>query len=167
LYTRNVWRNWNFPVPLVKVDDNSQGQPQVFGFFERPWKIADNGEKPAYQYTKAPGTLFSFLRPPSLPEKLSEYWRNKLETELRSRKYSPRTQHAYIYYNRLICRTLQKTPEELCPDDVTQFLADMEKDREYSASALNLAISGIKFFFRNVLKNDDISEQYRMFGETV
>jgi len=157
----SVRDNWNFQVPFVRVDDNSPGQPQVFGFFERPWEVADNEEKPARQYVEARCSPFAFPRPPSLPEKFSELWRSRLEAELRSRKYSPRTQRAYVYYNRLICHTLQKTPEELRPDDVTQFLADMEKNREYSASALNLAISGIKFFFRNVLKDDGISEQHR------
>jgi site-specific recombinase XerD len=37
----------------------------------------------------------------------------------------------------------------------------MEKNGDYSTSAMNLAISAIKFFFRNVLKNDDISEHHR------
>ena len=104
---------------------------------------------------------FDFPQQHSLPEKLSEHWRNKLEAELRSRKYSLSTQKAYIYFNCLICRTLQKTPEEIRPDDVTEFLALMEKDKDYSSSAMNLAVSAIKFFFRNVLKNDDISERHR------
>jgi site-specific recombinase XerD len=78
-----------------------------------------------------------------------------------SRKYSVQTRRAYIYYNRLICRTLQKTPEEISPDDVTKFLAIMEKDKKYSASALNLAISAIKFLFKNILKNKSIEEKHR------
>lgn len=98
---------------------------------------------------------------PSLPEKFSEYWRIKLETELKARKYSLQTQKAYIYYNRLICRTLQKTPEDIQSDDVTEFLALMEKSKDYSASSINLAISSIKFFFKNILNNDDINEQHR------
>jgi site-specific recombinase XerD len=104
---------------------------------------------------------FSFPVSASLPEKLSEHWRAKLETELRSRKYSLQTRRAYIYYNRLICRTLQKPPEQIQPDDITEFLALMEKDKEYSASAMNLAISAIKFFFKYILKTDAVSEKHR------
>jgi site-specific recombinase XerD len=37
----------------------------------------------------------------------------------------------------------------------------MEKENEYTASALNLAISSFKFFYRNILKNDEISEHHR------
>jgi site-specific recombinase XerD len=95
------------------------------------------------------------------PEKFPDHWRLKLEAELRSRKYSPRTLRSYVYYNRLLCRILQKLPEDICPEDITQFLAIIEKEREYSASSLNLAISAIKFFYTNVFKNASISEHHR------
>jgi len=153
-----------FSVPCVRVDDDAPSamRLQVYGFFGRPW---DTPEKKA---PNAPAAQSSDCNRPfdfpvrfSLPEKLSEHWRSKLDAELRSRKYSPRTQRAYIYYNRLICRTLQKAPEEIRADDVTEFLANMEKSKDYSASSMNLAISAIKFFFRNVLKNEEISEQHR------
>jgi len=104
---------------------------------------------------------FSFPHQPSLPEKFSDHWRGKLDAALRSRKYSPQTQKSYIYYNTLLCRTLGKSPEEIRPDDITEFVAFLERDNNYSASSMNIAISAIKFFFRNVLKNDLISEQHR------
>jgi len=103
----------------------------------------------------------SFPHKKMLPEKLSAYWRDKLEIELRARKYSKQTRTAYVYYNKLLCRVLQKTPEEIRAEDLSEFLALVEKDREYSASAINLAISAVKFFFRHVLKNESISEQQR------
>jgi len=160
----------NFGVPYVQVYENSQEQPLVFGFFKRRWTddispnvLTKNRVEVNHTHSakaKPPVSLFKFPVTPS-PEKLSVYWRDKLEAALHSRKYSPKTQRAYIYYNRLICRTLQKIPEELTSDDVTQFIADMDKNGQYSASAMNLAVSAIKFFFRNVLKNNDISEQHR------
>jgi site-specific recombinase XerD len=162
---------WNFGVPYVQVYENSPDQPPVFGFFKRIWTddISHNAlsnniveaSRPVFPIIAKPSaSLFSFPVPPP-PENFSESWRVKLEAALRSRKYSPKTQRAYIYYNRLICRSLRKTPEELTSDDVTQFIADMDKNGQYSASAMNLAVSAIKFFFRNVLKNKDISEQHR------
>jgi len=162
---------WNFGVPYVQVHENSPDQPLVFGFLKRRWvddispNVLSNNKVKANQadfpsITKPPASFFTFpVSPP--PEKFSECWRVKLEAALRSRKYSPKTQRAYIYYNRLICRNLRKTPEELTSDDVTQFIADMDKNGQYSASAMNLAVSAIKFFFINVLKNKDISEQHR------
>jgi site-specific recombinase XerD len=124
-------------------------------------KIESSPVSPLRKTETVPVSPFSFPVSASLPEKFSEHWQAKLEAELRSRKYSLQTRRAYIYYNRLIYRTLQKTPEQIRPDDVTEFLALMEKDKKYSASALNLAISAIKFFFKYVLRNDGIDEKHR------
>jgi len=95
------------------------------------------------------------------PEKFSAYWHEKLTNEMRARKYSVKTQNVYIYYNRLICRELQKTPEEITQDDITAFLAKMDKNKNYSASAINLAISSVKFFFKYAVKSSTISEKHR------
>jgi len=154
-------------VPIVRIEEGSPHPPEVLGFIEHPVEqerfmaASSKTEPEVAPNTEAQISPFSFPAPPSLPEKFSDIWRDRLEAELRSRKYSPKTRRAYIYYNSLICRSLQKTPEEIRPADVTQFLALMEKDREYSASALNIAISAIKFFFRHVIKNDDITERHR------
>jgi len=94
-------------------------------------------------------------------EKMPEQYLNKLIFELRSGKYSLKTQKAYIYYIRLLCSTMKKNPSEIYPDDVTEFLAIMEKEHKFSASSINLAISAIKFFFRYVLKDNRIKEQKR------
>jgi integrase/recombinase XerD len=133
-------------VPGVWVKENSD-EIKTTGFFGRPWE------------EDAPNEI-SFIERP-LPEKLSEHWQKKLETELRSRKYSPATLRSYIYYNRLLCRTLQKPVEEIRAEDVNVFLAGLDKNKEYSASSMNLAISAIKFFYKEVLKNDIIGEKHR------
>jgi site-specific recombinase XerD len=167
------------------VEEDSSIPLRIFGFWKRPWEVLHPapipaavavGGKPTVVANKPTGVAskptvvasnpekpsapFAFVAPISLPEKLSGEWRLKLETELRSRKYSLKTHNAYIYFNRTFCRALQKTPEEIGPGDVTQFLASMEKE-DYSASAMNLALSAIRFFFKNVVKNDSISEQRR------
>jgi len=98
---------------------------------------------------------------PALSDKFPKYWRLKLEEALRSRKYSFRTLRSYVYYNNLLCRTLQKFPEEIRSDDITTFLAAVEKDKGYSASSMNLAISAIKFFYNTVLKGKASVEPHR------
>ena len=147
-------------IPFVWIEENSSIQPHIFGFWNRPWE--ENCPVPIPAITgivNKPGK-----RPISpaftLPEKLSEYWRTKLETELRSRKYSHQTCGSYIYFIRALCRVLQKTPDEIRPCDVKQFLAVMEK-AGYSAAGMNIAISAIKFFFRNILNDNGIREQRR------
>jgi hypothetical protein len=121
-------------IPCVWIEENSSVQPQVFGFMERPWEEGCPEPIPAITaVVNKPGK-----RPISpafsAPEKLSEYWLFKLETELRSRKFSPQTRNTYIYFTRALFRTLQKTPEEIGPGDVKQFLAIMEK-AGYSSAA--------------------------------
>ena len=156
------FRKVSSAVPCVWVDEVSLGRSKIFGFLNRPWK--DDPDALPITNTAifaAEAHHFDFPVRFSLPEKLSEHWRNKLDAALRSRKYSPNTQKAYIYYNRMICRTLQKTPEEIRPEDVTEFIANMEKSRDCSSSSMNIAISAVKFFFKYVLKNDEISEHHR------
>jgi site-specific recombinase XerD len=96
-----------------------------------------------------------------MPEQLSDYWIEKLESELRSRKYSPRTRDAYIYYNKALCRWLQKTPEKITAGDIKNYLAYREKTLNLSASSLNLALSAIKFFYKNIIRQDTADDQRR------
>jgi site-specific recombinase XerD len=145
-------------VPGVWVKENTD-EVRTTGFFGRPWEDEEE-EKPRVSAKEEVSKETHLIERP-LPEKLSEHWQKKLETELRSRKYSPCTLRSYIYYNRLLCRTLQKPPEEIRIEDVNVFLAELDKDKEYSASSMNLAISAIKFFYKEVLKNDIIGEKHR------
>jgi site-specific recombinase XerD len=171
--------NCNLPgTPCVKVDKTAPVPVSVSGFWERPWEEDDGStEVPAgipdvpcgAEIRLAPRPVNKHEEPPkpyilaalpSSPEKLNEYWRVKIETELRSRRYSPQTRNIYFYFIRTLCRVLQKTPEEIGPGDVKEFLAVMEK-AGYSTAAMNLALSSAKFFFRNILKNNCIVEHYR------
>jgi site-specific recombinase XerD len=96
-----------------------------------------------------------------LPEKFSSLWAGKLEAELRSRKYSLPTIRSYLHYNRYFCRRIQKCPEDVVPEDVKNYLVYLDKTLDLSASSMNLAISAIKFFYRQVLKKDIALEQHR------
>ena len=150
-----VQSNRIFQDVYVWVEDSSTAPApvRISGFWERPWEQEDSPEEnPAYVKDSIP-------KPPLV--KFPEHWQTKLEAELRSRKYSIRTLRLYVYYNRLLCETLLKPPEEISQEDITQFLATVEKDRKYSASSLNLAISALKFFYEKVLKNDSMKERYR------
>jgi len=128
----------------------NKGQNPFIEYLNQPWSYENKKEQ-----------IFSIPSQPELPERFSKYWLEKLEKEMKIRKYSVKTQKAYIYFNKLFCRTLQKPPEEICKEDVTEFLALMDKDKNYCASSMNLTISALKFFYKNILKNDIINEQKR------
>jgi site-specific recombinase XerD len=91
----------------------------------------------------------------------SPAWQEKLITELRSRKYSPKTIASYLHYNRAFCRTMQKDPEGITQEDITNYLAYLDKKRDLSSSSMNLAISALKFFYHEVLKRNIAQEQHR------
>ncbi|WP_245535005.1 tyrosine-type recombinase/integrase [Leadbettera azotonutricia] len=98
---------------------------------------------------------------PPLPDFFSCIWREKLEVELRSRKYSANTIDAYVQYNRDLCRRLQKLPENITGEDIKGYLAYQNQRLNLSASTMNLALSAFKFFYNNVLKHDIIQDQHR------
>jgi site-specific recombinase XerD len=97
----------------------------------------------------------------SLPEKFSPLWIPRLEEELHSLKYSRKTAAAYVLYNRDLCRTVQKIPEQMADRDVKRYLAYLDDVKDQSSSSMNLALSGIRFFYGNVMKRDFAREQYR------
>ncbi|MDR1956163.1 MAG: phage integrase N-terminal SAM-like domain-containing protein, partial [Treponema sp.] len=95
------------------------------------------------------------------PDHFSPAWQEKLTTELRSRKYSPKTIASYLHYNRAFCRTIQKRPESIVREDITTYLAYLDKKRDLSSSSMNLAISALKFFYHEEIKKDIAQEQHR------
>ena len=147
--------------PFVIIEENGSLRLGIHGFFGRPWgKNTAGVAVPSGPVAQVKADVAAFDTIP-LPDKFSESWQTKLENLMRSRKYSLRTQRAYVYYNRLLCRNMQKEPEEICQEDITDFLATLEKDRKYSASSLNLAISATKFFYGRVLGTKVASERRR------
>jgi site-specific recombinase XerD len=95
------------------------------------------------------------------PVFFSSFWQEKLITELHARKYSPKTIVSYVHYNRAFCRTLLKSPESIIREDITDYLAYLDKQRDLSSSSMNLAISALKFFYHETLKKNIVLEQRR------
>jgi site-specific recombinase XerD len=56
---------------------------------------------------------------------------------------------------------MQKKVEDIISEDITAYLAHLDKTLELSSSSMNLAISALKFFYREVLKKNLAQEQYR------
>jgi site-specific recombinase XerD len=165
--------------------DQDSARPKVSGFFGRPWSVspfaADNKpdlpdpfpDRGSAGFSPAGPLKAAGLAPPAvsdtdclieaigLPEMFSPLWAARLESELRSRKYSLQTIRSYLHYNRYFCRRIQKCPEDVSPDDVKNYLAYLDRTLDLSASSMNLAISAIKFFYRYVLKKNIAQEQHR------
>ncbi|WP_461247624.1 tyrosine-type recombinase/integrase [Treponema sp. R6D11] len=151
-------------VTFVKVSDQSPVPVKVFGFWERSWDSKETAttstvtEQPKIKYA---ATASAPVNLQNLPDKFPQHWKLKLDTELCAVKYSHKTKVNYLYYIRLLCKILQKPPEEIQQGDIKQFLAFLEKEMDYSAASMNLALSAIKFFYQRVLQKDIIKEQHR------
>jgi len=150
-------------IPLVLVTGQSPVPMRVFGFLGRPWEQTAAYNKPQKECpVTAPASSAVFVPlPPAVSDKFPQHWKIKLETELHAAKYSRQTRLNYMYYNRFLCHYIHKLPEEMQSYDIKQFLAAVEKGRDYSAATLNQALSAIKFFYSRVLPKDIIREQHR------
>ncbi|MDR0669256.1 MAG: tyrosine-type recombinase/integrase [Treponema sp.] len=165
--------------PCVEFVRGSDEPVRISGFFGRPWAppvqvpppapnvvdaltVPDAPDAPAAGPSlPAVSDTTCLIQAIDLPEKFSPLWAAKLESELRSRKYSLRTIRSYLHYNRYFCRRVQKGPEDVDSDDVRNYLAYLDKTLDLSTSSMNIAISAIKFFYNYVLKKDVVREQHR------
>jgi site-specific recombinase XerD len=80
-----------------------------------------------------------------------------LDRELHARKYSRKTQKAYVSFNKALCSWAQKEPLAINNEDIRSYLAFLEKEKDYSASSMNLALSAFSFFYNIVLKRPELS----------
>jgi len=158
-------------VICIWVDKKSPVPIKVYGLLKREWFNDENDyyesilenpvnkipfTKNSYNFTKGnPDLKNAPVHPLGIHDDFFDsQWQLKLETELRSRKYSQKTRRLYLYYNRLLCNFLQKAPDKIREDEITRFIAHIEKNMNYSAASMNLAISSIRFFYHNILKSN-------------
>jgi site-specific recombinase XerD len=142
-------------LPCVEVNDDSENPVKVSGFF-----TLNPAPPPVPLPLPIPAPTPSSAEY-HLHEIFPQEWQKKIEIELRSRKYSPKTRKAYIYYNQSLCRWLNKPPRQVNPEDIKRYLAYQEKEKNLSAASMNLALSAFKFFYKQVLKQDIVQEQRR------
>jgi site-specific recombinase XerD len=134
----------------VKIGENQPRNISVLNFFPRPLTLA---------YATLPASDAACLQNAvPAPDYIGQNFAAQLETALRARKYSPKTRSAYLYYVKTFCRAVHVSPENATPRDITDYLAGLG---DISSSAINLAISALKFFFAQVLKKDIAQQVYR------
>ena len=78
---------------------------------------------------------------------------DKLETELKIRGFSSRTVESYLYHNKNFMAFIKKEPKDVFEQDAKKYLAYLLSERKYSPRSANLALSSLKFFYNEILKN--------------
>jgi site-specific recombinase XerD len=78
--------------------------------------------------------------------------RKRLIEELALRGYSPKTEEAYVHAVATLAQRYGRSPDALSDEDVRAYLLHLHLETSKSASTLNVIVSGLRFFYRWVLK---------------
>ena len=84
-----------------------------------------------------------------------------LRKEMVSRKYSPKTIKAYIYYNEDLLNFTDKDSKDITERDIKDYLFHLVEEKKVATSTLNSAINALKFYYGTILKKDFIYEVRR------
>lgn len=77
--------------------------------------------------------------------------RRQLVTALTLKRYSPKTHEAYIGAVAGLVRYYGRSPDAIGNEEIKDYLLHLHHERRLSASTLNVAVSGLRFFYSLVL----------------
>jgi len=83
---------------------------------------------------------------------------DKLETELKIRGFSMRTVEVYLYHNKKFLEFVSKEPSNVDENDAKRYIAYLLSNQKYKPSSVNLALSSLKFFYHEIIKNTAFNE---------
>lgn len=78
---------------------------------------------------------------------------DKLETELKIRGFSKRTVDTYLYHNKRFLDFVKKEPINVDENDAKRYIAYLMSNQKFKPSSVNLALSSLKFFYNEIVKN--------------
>ena len=76
--------------------------------------------------------------------------RTKMIEEIRLRNFSPRTEQSYVSAMVGLVKYYRQSPDQLTQEHIRSYLLHL-KERGLSPSSRNVAISGLKFFYHQIL----------------
>ncbi len=86
----------------------------------------------------------------------NNFYLYNLEKELKIRKYSNNTIKNYKFYNIKLLNYIKKEPQKIDQDDIKSFLLHLVNNNHAGASTINIALNGLKFYYKNILNKDFI-----------
>jgi integrase/recombinase XerD len=78
--------------------------------------------------------------------------RQELINALTLRRYAAKTHEAYIHAVFELARYYRRSPDKIGNGEIRDYLLHLHRERKLSASSINVALSGIRFFYCHVLK---------------
>src|SRR5438093_11598610 len=80
--------------------------------------------------------------------------REKMIEEMKLRNFSPRTEQSYVSAMVGLVKYYRQSPDQLTQEQIRSYLLHL-KERGLSPSSRNVAISGMKFFYHQILGWDE------------
>lgn len=77
--------------------------------------------------------------------------RRRLIEEIALRGYSDKTREAYVHAVACLARYYQRSPDLLSDEELRAYLLYLHQETPKAASTLNVAVSGLRFFYQHVL----------------
>ena len=77
----------------------------------------------------------------------------KLRTELGIRGFSKKTLQAYTFHTKKFLDFIKKDPKTVTEDDAKSYLAYLMSERNYKPKSTNLALSALKYYFKEIVQN--------------
>jgi len=77
--------------------------------------------------------------------------RQRLIEEIALRGYSPKTQEAYVHAVACLAQYYGRSPDQLSDEELRAYLLHLHQDTPKAASTLNVAVSGMRFFYQRVM----------------
>lgn len=87
---------------------------------------------------------------------MSSALRKRMIDRMIIRHMSEKTIESYVGAVKAMARYYGKSPEELTPEEVQQYLLYLEKHRKLAWSTINIAFSAFRLLYRNVLDRPDV-----------
>lgn len=82
--------------------------------------------------------------------------RQKMINDMVLRRFSPKTQEAYVAAVTGLARFYKQSPEKIDKQKVQEYLLYLMRDRKLSWSSCNVAVSGLRFFYTQTLGMDSM-----------
>ena len=77
--------------------------------------------------------------------------RQRLIEEIALRGYSDKTKDAYVHAVACLAQHYQRAPHRLSEEELRAYLLHLHRGTPKAASTLNVAVSGLRFFYQRVL----------------
>jgi integrase/recombinase XerD len=77
--------------------------------------------------------------------------RQKMIDEMKLRRFSPRTQQAYVWAVVGLARYYNRPPDRMSTEEIKTYLLHLMEERKLSWSTCNVVVSGLRFFYTKTL----------------